>query len=142
MESLADLILATLDDIKAIVDSDYPLGTYPGVNTDGLNPLHIVSLHEVMTDKDFGQLSGDYKPVAVGSTGGPWLIKIPAELIETLANIAPHDMAAMAALWASTDRIQEAGWSLQDAEHYFAQLVHFSQTALFEGKELFLCAYS
>jgi hypothetical protein len=142
MRSLADLILGSSNDAQAIVNSDYPLGTYSGVNIDGLNPLYIVELHALLTEKMFSQLLPDYKPVAEGSTRGPWLIRIPPALIEVLSNLAPHDYSLISIKWASTDRLQEVPWSEQDAENYLAQLVHFSQLAVFEGKEMFLCAYN
>ena len=142
MGSLADIIVAHSSDAQAILDSEYPLGTFPGVNSDGLNPLHIAALHALLTDKDFSQLRGDYQPVAKDSVIGPWLIRLPGELITALANIAPHDQASVAAKWASTDHLREDAWSEQDAENYLAQLIHFSQSAVFEGKEVFLCAYN
>jgi len=142
MGSLADLIVANSNDAQAILNSEYPLGTFPGVNADGLNPLHITELHAMLMEKDFSQLLSDYQPIAKDSKRGPWLINIPKELIEILANIAPHDQAPTAVQWASTDRLREEGWTELDAENYFAQLVHFSQTALFEEKQLFLCVYS
>jgi hypothetical protein len=141
MGSLADLIVAPSSDAQAIVASEYPLGTFTGVNVDGLDPLQLAALHSILTSKDLDQLFGHYQPIAEGSEGGPWLIRFPADLIETLANIAPQNQASEAARWASTDQMGEAGWSEQEAEKFLAQLVHFAQTAAFDERELFLCVY-
>jgi hypothetical protein len=142
MGSLADLIMGTSDDTQAIVRSEYPLGTFTGVNIDGLNPLHVAELHSILTDTDFNQIMDHYKPIAVGSKQGPWLVRFPRELLAAIANIAPHDLASVAAQWAATDRLQGEAWSDQDVENYLGQLLHFSQTATFEEKEVFLCVYS
>lgn len=142
MGSLADLILGSSSDAQTIVNSEYPLGTFSGVNIDGLNPLHIAELHALLSDKEFSKLLGDYRPIAEGSTRGPWLIRFPPDLVEALANIAPHDQSSISVKWSSTDRLQGEAWSEQDAENYLAQLVHFSQTAIFEGKVIFLCVYN
>ena len=141
MSSLADLIVATSSDAEAIVASEYPLDTFEGVNVDGLDPLQIAALHSSLTGKEFSGLLGEYEPVAQGSPSGPWLIGFPAELIASLAIIAPQNQASIAAQWASADQLQEAGWSAQDAEKFLARLVRLAQVASFEEKDIFLCAY-
>jgi len=141
MGSLADLIVATSDDAEAIVASDYALGSYKGVNVDGLDPVLIAALHSVLANKEFGELLGIYEPVASGSAGGPWLIKLPDDLISALEIIAPDSQTSVANQWASTRQVQEAGWSEQDSLGFLARLVHFAQVVSFEGLELFLCAY-
>ncbi len=142
MGSLADLIIALSSDAPAIVASEYPLGTFKGTNVDGLDPLKLAALHSLFTTKDFSDLLEHYQPVAESSTSGPWLIKFPDELIAFLADIAPQNHASTAAKWASTDQLQEAGWSEEDAAQFLGRVVHFSQTAAFEGKNVFLWIYS
>ncbi len=141
MSSLADLIVATSSEAEAIVASEYPLGTFEGVNVDGLDPLQIAALHSTLGDKEFGDLLGGYQPVAEGSPSGPWLIRLPDELIAALANISPDNQASIAGNWATADQLQEAGWSAQDAEKFLARLVRLAQVASFEEKEVFLCVY-
>lgn len=141
MTTLADLVLADSSEAQAIVASDYPLGEFSGVNVDGLNPLHIATLHALRTGGDLEQVVASYAPVAQGSAEGPWLIKLPSELIEELPSIAPQDQPAVAKEWAAAGQPLADGWTQQTAESYLAQLVHFARTASFEGKELYLCAY-
>ena len=142
MGSLADLIIGTSEDVQAIVGSEYPLGKFTGINIDGLNPLHVAELHSILADMDFSQLMDHYRPIAEGSKTGPWLVRLPGDLLVAIAKIAPQDIASIAAQWGSTDRLQGETWSDQDVENYLGQLLHFSQTATFEDKELFLCVYS
>lgn len=142
MASLADLIVASDSDAQAIVASEYPLGKYPGVNIDGLNPLHLAALHALTKGAEFDQVLRDYQPIAEASASGPWLIKVHADLIAELANVPPQDLGELAARWARMDQVSGEGWTEEIAEGYLARLIHFSQTASFEGKELFLCAYS
>ena len=141
MGSLADLLVASSSDAEAIVASDYPLGTYQGVNVDGLDPLQVAALHSVVTGKELTELVGDYEPIAAGSESGPWLVRFPEELIQALGKIAPDNQAAMGNQWAATDPLKNAGWTEQDAVGFVARLVHFAQVVSFENKELFLCAY-
>ncbi len=141
MGSLADLIVATSGDAEAIVASEYPLGDFKGVNVDGLDPLQIAALHSVLADQTLDEVLGNYEPVAAGSASGPWLVKIPEELIATLANISPDNQASIANQWAASEPLKEAGWSEQDAVGFLARLVHFAQVVSFDHTELFLCAY-
>ena len=141
MSSAADLILAAPADIQAIVASDYPLGKFKGVSVDGLDPLKLAALHWVLVHKALKDILPEYHPVAEASPEGPWLVRIPGELIAALGRIAPPDQASVAAKWASTTQAQEAGWSEQDAAGFLGRLVPFAQTAAFEGKALFLWIY-
>ena len=141
MGSAADLILAADHEGPAIVASDYALGSFRGINIDGLDPLKLAALHSVLTEKAFNGLLGEYQPIAEASPNGPWLVKFPGELVGLLANIPPEDHASVAAKWASSDQLQEEGWSAQVAEQFIARVVHFAQNAGFEGKEVFLLIY-
>lgn len=142
MGSLADLILAESTDVSAIVASEYPLGTFTGTNVDGLDPLKLAALHSKFTYQGFSDLLKHYAPIAEASASGPWLIKLHGDLIQSLADLAPQDYTSMAVKWASTDQAQEDGWSELDAEKYLRQIVHFAQTAVFEGKDVYLWVYS
>jgi hypothetical protein len=139
--SLADLIVAASGDAQAIVASEYALGTFRGVNIDGLDPIKVAALHSLLVGKGFSDVLGYYQPVAEAAANGPWLVKFPGELIPPLANLAPQDRASIAAQWAATDQVREEGWSEQDAEQFLARVVHFAQIAAFEGKDVFLCVY-
>lgn len=141
MSTLADLIVAADSDAQAVVASEYPLGDFSGVNVDGLDPLLIAALHSLLAGEDLDQLLGQYQPVAEGSPSGPWLVKLPAQLIDNLTTIAPQDQPQAAAQWAATPQTAAQGWSKQQAEAYLAQLIHFAGTASFEKQALFLCAY-
>ncbi len=141
MGSLADLIVATSSDAEAIVASEYPLGSFKGVNVDGLDPLQIAALHSILVGKDLTELLGNYEPVAAGSDSGPWVVKFPDDLIAALSKVSPDNQASISNQWASTEPLQEARWSEQDALGFLARLVHFAQVVSFEDKELFLCAY-
>jgi hypothetical protein len=142
MTSAADLLLAAPSDAPSIVASDYPLGVFKGVNVDGLDPLKLAALHAIFTHGPLNEKLRDYQPVAQASPQGPWLVRLPDDLIESLGKISPPDQPGVAATWASTEQAQEDGWSDQDADDYLGRLVPFAQTAAFEGKALFLWVYS
>ena len=141
MSELADLIVANSTEAESIVASDYPLGTYEGINVDGLDPLQVAALHSQLVNQNLSGLLGAYEPVAQGSPSGPWLICFPTDFVAALALISPDNQDAIAEQWASSDQLQAAGWTAQDAEAFVARLVRLAQVASFEKKEVFLCAY-
>jgi hypothetical protein len=138
MGSLADLIIAESGEAPAIIASEYPLGTFKGINVDGLDPVNLAALHSTFTDVEFNELLEHYKPIAEATSGGPWLVKLPVELITFLAELAPQDQASAAEMWISTVQLLDSGWAMEDAEKYLASLMHFAQIAAFESKELFV----
>jgi hypothetical protein len=142
MGSAADLILADPQDAAGIVASDYPLGTFKGVNVDGLDPVKLATLHSLFDSRLFGEVLREYQPVAQASPTGPWLIRLPDPLISFLGSIAPPDQLSVAARWASADQLAEAGWSAEDADQFLGRLVLYAQTAAFEGRGLFLWVYN
>lgn len=142
MTSAADLILAAPTEVSTIVASDYPLGTFKGVNVDGLDPLKVAALHSLFVARPFPDVLRDYQPIAQASPSGPWLVRLPTELLGFLGNIAPPDQPSVAARWASTGLAQEEGWSPEDADRFLGRLVPFAQTATFEGQDLYLWIYN
>jgi hypothetical protein len=142
MSSAADLLLADTSEASAIVASDYPLGTFKGVNVDGLDPLKTAALHSLLAQKGFADVLREYQPIAQASPGGPWLVRLPSELIMCLTHVSPQDQASLAARWASSDQAQEAGWTEEDADGYLGRLIPFAHTAAFDGKDLYLWIYS
>jgi hypothetical protein len=141
VSTAADLILADPSEAAAILASEYPLGTFKGVSIDGLDPVKLAALHSQLTKKSLEEVLSDYQPAGQASPEGPWLVRLPAELIVSLSNIAPPDQSSVAARWASTDQLLEAGWTEQDADGFLGRLVPFAQSAAFEGKGLFLWVY-
>ncbi|HMK07425.1 MAG TPA: hypothetical protein VK449_00165 [Anaerolineales bacterium] len=141
MSSAADLILAGPDDAPRILASEYPLGTFKGVSVDGLSPLELAALYSLLVHKAFDEALRECQPLGQASPQGPWLVRLPAELVESLLHISPQDQASMAARWASTDPTKSAGWTDEQADSFLGRLVPFAQSAAFEGKALFLWIY-
>lgn len=142
MTSAADLILASPDDVPAIVASDYPLGSFKGVNVDGLDPLKVAALHALLTPAPLPETLRQYQPVAQASPSGPWLVRLPPELVVLLGKIAPPDQPSVAERWAATAQAREDTWSPEDADQFLGRLIPFAQSAEFEGKDLFLWIYN
>jgi hypothetical protein len=142
MSSAADLLLAAPSETGAIIASDYPLGTFKGVNVDGLDPLKLAALQALLAARPFAEALGEYQPMAQASPTGPWLVKLPSELVERLIHISPQDQQALAERWVATDQAQEEGWSVEVADNFLGRLIPFAHTASFETKELYLWIYS
>jgi len=138
MGVLADLIVAEMADTQAIIASDYPLESYKGSNADGLDPLMLAELHALLTGQTAGELLAAYRPAAQASEKGPWLIRVPPEMVRSLADYPPQDHPALAAQWAACDRFQEQATDEQWAEQMLERVALLAQSAAFDGKELFL----
>jgi hypothetical protein len=142
MGSAADLILASPTEASSIIASEYPLGTFKGVNVDGLDPLKLAALHSVCAARSLADVLPAYQPIGQASPRGPWLVRIPEELVVLLGRIAPPDQMSTAAKWCETDQAQEEGWPPEVADQFLGRLIPFAQTAAFEGQGLFLWIYN
>jgi len=142
MGSAADLILAAPNEASSIVACDYPLGAFKGVNVDGLDPLKLAVLHSLFAARALPDILRDYQPIAQASPSGPWLVRLPHELLVLLGKIAPPDQPSVAAQWSATDQAKEEAWSPEDADQFLGRLIPFAQTAAFEGKDLYLWIYN
>jgi hypothetical protein len=141
MGSLADLILATHSDVPDIVASDYPLGTFKGTNVDGLDPLMLAALHALLLERPVEEFADQYQPIAEASPEGPWLVKIPSELLEHLSRIAPHDHEVYAEKWAGTSQLLADGWRTEEVEILLEPLILYAQSMSGSDKDLFLWTY-
>jgi len=141
MGVLADLIVAEMADAQAILASDYPLEKFKGSNADGLDPLMLAELHGLLAEHQPHELLPAYRPIAQASDQGPWLIRLPSEMVQRLADLPPQDHPSVAARWAAEERMREHA----PGEHWADQILEIaalqSQMAAFEGKELFLILY-
>lgn len=142
MEILADLLMASPEDIPTIVASEYPLGSFRGVNIDGLDPLMLVALQASVTGQPLDSLTELYHPVAQASENGPWLIQIPSELTEHLAGLQPPDYPAVAKGWTTVNTPTGVELSTTEAEKFLGQMAYLAQTAVFDGKHLFLWVFN
>jgi hypothetical protein len=141
MGVLADLIVADIGDMQAVVESEYPLGAYKGGNVDGLDPLMLAELHALVTGQSLQEVLAAYRPEAQASEQGPWLIHVPAAMVHQLADLPPQDHPALAARWVAGTRMQEQARDGQWAEQMLERTAFQAQSAAFEGKELFLVVY-
>jgi hypothetical protein len=142
VDTLVDLIVAALDEGPAVLACEYPLGEYQGVNVDGLDPLKVAALHSRLAQREFDDVLADYQPVGEASPDGPWLVRLPAELVMAAADIAPQDIPEAAAAWATTEPLRQDGWTALEAEKYLARVSHFARQAAYDKKEVFLFLYN
>jgi len=142
MEILADLLIASSEDIPTIVASEYPLGEFRGVNIDGLDPLMLVALHASTSGEAFDPLMDSYHPVAQAAESGPWLIKFPGKLTEFLSGVQPPDYPQVARSWVDSYRERGEELAQHEGEKFLGQMCYLAQTATFDGKDLFLWVYS
>ncbi|MCJ7513479.1 MAG: hypothetical protein MUO23_10980 [Anaerolineales bacterium] len=141
MGVLADLILAESADMQAIIACEYPLGTYKGGNADGLDPLMLAELHALLGGQEYSAVLPEYRPTLQASEQGPWLIRIPPDLVRRLADLPPQDYGATASRWAAGEQMREQAIEDEQAEQLLERTAFLAQTAAFEGKELFLTIY-
>ncbi len=106
MGVLTDLLVATEADMEAIGEMDYPLGQFPGLDAKGLDWVSFSTLQELVTGEPYDDVLKLYDPVLTVSDDGPWISKIPANLVQRLASLTETERRTIGARWAQTDELK------------------------------------
>ncbi|HEX3049643.1 MAG TPA: hypothetical protein VHP83_03230 [Aggregatilineaceae bacterium] len=106
MGVLTDLLVATEADLEAIGEMDYPLGQFPGLDAKGLDWVSFATLQELVTGEPYDDVLKLYDPVLIVSDDGPWISKIPANLVERLASLTETERRTIGSRWAQTEELK------------------------------------
>lgn len=100
---LTDLVIADTKDARRVCDSDCPSEEFDGMDAKGIDPVKIATLYAVLTDTEFDPTASMGKPLYDGGDEGPWVIEVPNDLVQRLAQLDAKGIATAAAKWAKTE---------------------------------------
>ncbi|MEZ5427162.1 MAG: hypothetical protein R2747_12905 [Pyrinomonadaceae bacterium] len=103
---LTDLILASKDEAQKIADSDYPLESWAGIDTKGIDVVAYSNLYSILTEQEWQPDILDQFPlVSQGTEEGPWVSIFPAEMTEMLAGLEGDKMEKIAEDWSQAEEM-------------------------------------
>ena len=103
-----DFFIAEQAEIASILDGG-PAGHMPTVQTNGVDPVKLVSLNGIATGRDysvdggFDQLLEEVEDVASKGGDGPWVFVVPTTLVATLCGASAERLVKIADEWAATE---------------------------------------
>jgi hypothetical protein len=140
MGVLTDFVVADRGDAQRVCDAACPSEEFSGLDTKGIDPVKLGTLHAVLTDTEFNSsfISGD--PLATGGDEGPWVMEVPPNLVQRLAKLDTKGVAAAAAKWAKTEEFSPRydNWPTAAVHEVLAELAKLCSKAAAAKKSVLM----
>lgn len=140
---LTDLIVASLDDVPAILTAQGHANIWPTLESRGLTPALLASLRRVMrgeaTTLDFVNADVElFELLSQGEEGDPWLAVLPQDLVQHLALMAEAECAPVATAWAQSEVARRDRWPATELTPLLAEMSALAAGAVAQGKGMLL----
>ncbi len=100
---LSDLVVAPADQAEAIAKATAPSTVFEGVDIKGVNSTMFANLHSLVTGESFERVLPRYEPVVQVGPEGPWVFRIPADVVSRLARLPEAKTIAISKRWAKAE---------------------------------------
>ena len=138
---MADLFIASGEDLSSITESLSPINCLPGLADAEVDLLMLCNLESILTGIDWESIfDRDYvNPIADHGPDGPWIYQVSRKLLDSLQCLSPDAVVECARVWADTDE-----WTLrtdvctEKVAEVISDLAGLARTALAENKQVFL----
>lgn len=138
MGVLSNLVVAPEGDAQKVARTDVPSQTLGGIDIKGIDTIKFCQLHAMLTGKSYDDLISGYDAVAEESEDGPWVFRVPPELVSRLAGLQAHELPQIAKKWAAIEEFTADGWTEADVSNALTSIANLSKKALSPGQALFL----
>lgn len=138
MSVLANIVMADAEEADAIGESSRPAEDWRGVEVKGLDAAKIAMLQSILTGQTFDEALGEYDPIYAAGEDGPWVIRIPDELVERLAALEDEVLEPIGEELAATAEFEMDGWPADEVQMVLAELAALAGIAANQGKALFI----
>jgi len=138
MGILSDLVVAPAGDAERVAQAENPSRAFGGIDIKGIDSVKFGSLHSIITGQTFEELLPAYGPVVSASDEGPWVFRIPAELVSRIAELGYDQRHEIATQWAGTEAFALDRWTEEDVALTLGSIAVLARKAVDSGQELFL----
>src|SRR5262245_23932753 len=138
MGVLSDLVMAPAGDAERVAQAGVPSRSFDGVDIKGIDSVKFGILHSIVTGRPFETLLAEYEPVVTVTDEGPWVFRLPPELVSRLAELGDAEIAKVAKQWVSTEEFALDGWGESDVAGALGSISTLARKATESGQALFL----
>ncbi len=138
MGVLSDLVVAPEGEAERILQSAVPSKEFGGIDIKGIDTVKFTVLHSILTGRTFEELSPAYEPVAMESDDGPWVFRIPTDLVSRLAGLSVDEIHKLAKQWAGTEEFTFDRWAESEVDKILTSISELARKAIGTGQVLFL----
>jgi len=138
MGILSDLVIANEEDVNAILSAPVPSQSFDGLDIKGIDTVKLAMLHGILTDRTLEDLLPEYDPIAEASENGPWVFRLPKDLVEKLAQMSEQDRNLVSNKWAEIEEFALDGWELANVQNTLEAICNTAVSAESTGRGLYL----
>ena len=137
MGVLADLFVATEDEVRSLGPDELPSAHFQTLEMAGLTEIELGALNAQIQDLEFEDSMDDLTSFrALDEINGPWIVKFEDAFTEALAALSDENLEEHAQTWASIEELQD--WDLSDVLAVLRGIVEFARAAIQDQKIVFL----
>jgi hypothetical protein len=135
---MGDLLVAGESGAPLIAKSPNPVADFPGIALTHLDVVKMTQLHALLTGRPYKELLREYDPIVTVAPEGPWIFRVPLELVSRLATLPGAERKAVAERWAGTDEFKRDRWTASQAAAAFETICSLAKKASEPNAALFL----
>ena len=138
MGVLSDLVVAPAEEAERVAHASVPSREFGGIDVKGIDTVKFGMLHAMLTGRTFDDVLPSYDPVAEVPADGPWVFRLPEELVARLAALSPEERQAAGVKWAATEEFALSGWEEAAVSDGLVEICRLARQAADSRQALFL----
>jgi hypothetical protein len=138
MGVLSDLVVASGDDAMRIAELSSPAAELGGIDIKGIDTVKLAMLHAVVSGRTYEDVLALYEPTGEGSQEGPWVVKLPADLVAALAGLDESAQRRVGTRWAQIEEFALDGWQVADVCNTLEGICGLARQATESAQSVFL----
>jgi hypothetical protein len=138
MGVLSDLVVANEADAESVARAQVPSQKFGGIDIKGIDSVKFATLHSILTGRRFEELIPSYEPAFIVSDDGPWVFRLPGELVDRLATLTDSERQSVADRWAATEEFELDGWEAPMVAETLEEICVQAANAAASQRALFL----
>ena len=139
MGILSDLVVAGEGDANLVCHTLNPATTFGGIDIKGIDSTKFESLDQILTGRTRDQSSALFNPLVCASDDGPWVFRIPEDLVVRLGTLSASEQVETAEIWLQTEEeFKFEIWDPDAVKQYLASICTLARRAGASQQALYL----
>ena len=136
---LTDIVVADASEASAVAADGDRLRTWPGVDAKGVDSVKLAILWGLLSnDPSKANAGADFETLHEIPDEGPWVFRVPEELVQLLASLDDAGAASTAVAWAKAEEFVLDGWNAAAVRSILSELRTLARKTLSGRKSMLM----
>jgi hypothetical protein len=124
MSVLTDFVIANENEAQAVAQSLNAAEQWPTLESRGIEPIKLAKLYCCISGANNAEevVDGFSLLHTEDPKEGPWVMRIPANVLATFADFDDAALPRFSRLWAATEELRAENWTEEDAEQFIEEI--------------------